>query len=1144
MLTTNLFVVAAALWWPFAFAVHDPPAQQTTGLTTDRAAIELGRVYEGQLCCGHSHSYRLMLEADHFAGLVLEPQGCNLVMAVYGPAGALQRDVTLHDVAPTRVSLLSAVSGEFRFVISVSENTCERSYRLGLEEMRPAEVGDEARIIAETSFEEAERLRWEWRKEASLEAIQKYEKALEYWKKTGAKLEEARALRAIGDVSFSISEVKRALDCYERALWLFRELDDDREKALTLSRICVVHGQEGEKERAFEVATEALRLSRASSYGRGEAEALTNLGEGYYYSGDNKSALDLYQDAIRLFRDLCDSRGEALALVNSAFVYSDSGDESKALDGFKEVLSIAGELNDSRLRAIALTGLGTRHARIGENQLSLAYYDEAGALFEHMGDVDWEVATIAGKAYVYDQMGLIREALLQHEKALRLLQLRPNPHSEAHAHMWIGQTYLKLGQGQKALDHLLAALEIVRALGDPRSESVALSEIGKTYHSLGNTSKTLEFLAQGLALSEKNKDRREEAHLLTYSGSIYRELGETEKALRYLRRALDLNRETANRWSESWTLYNMACAERDNGNLGSALEHTEQALNVAESLRTGVASDRMRTSYFASVHEIHELHIDLLMTQHARDKTAGHDVAAIRASERARARSLADRLIEASVDVRQGVDPELLEQEQLLRQKLNAKAKHQLELLEGETTEDQLDAVADEIRELTLEFGRLQGRVRSASPRYAALTQHESLGLEEIQANVLDKETLLLEYALGDERSYLWAIHHDRHESYVLPPRAEIEEVVQRVYELLTARQPLPEETVADHRLRVKTSDLQYWAEAARLSAMVLGPVADQLEGKRLLVVSDGALQYLPFGSLPIPGKAGGPVPLIVEHEMVTMPSASTLAVLREETNGRQAATKAVAVLADPVFEVDDPRLGARAVGPEVGAGQVPHEVAETPAGQSDLHRALRDVGFVKEGKLHIPRLPFTGREAAAIVSTSPKSSFKAVGFQANRETATDPTLGDYRVVHFATHGILNNEFPELSGIVLSMVDDKARSLDGFLRLHDIYNLALPVDLVVLSACSSGLGKQYRGEGLVGIVRGFMYAGAERVVASLWKVDDEATGELMKRFYQHMFAEELSPAAALRRAQIEMWEQKSWRSPFYWAAFVIQGDWQ
>jgi CHAT domain-containing protein len=1084
------------------------------------------------------------VEAGQFARLRIKSQGCNLHATVYSPAVGLQRDVTLQDSAPTRLSLLSDVSGEFRVVIGAAKDACERSYRIELEELRLADDSDEARVAAEKTFEEAERLRWEWRKEASLEAIQKYEKSLEYWEETGAKLEEARTLRAIGDVAFNISEVSEALDSYERALRLFRELNNGRGESLTLANMSGVNRQAGEKEQAFEVVTEALRLSRASSYGRGEAEALMNLGDWYYYSGDNKSALDCYQDAIGLFRNHCDSRGEALARVNSAFVYSDAGDESKSLEGFRKVLSMAEVISDRRLRAIALTGLGTRHAKLGENQTSLAYYSEAGALFEIMGDVAWEVASVAGKAYVYDQMGLTREALLQYKNSLRLLERLPHPHSVAHFKMRVGQAYLTLEDNQQALEYLLAALETIRALGDPRSESVALSEIGRAYHALGESQKALDFLAKGLALSEKQNDKREQAHLLTYSGSIYRELGETEQALKYLRRALSLNQDTANRWSESWTLYNMAYAERDIGNLKSALEHTENALRLAESLRIDVASDRMRTSYFSSVHDIHELHIDLLMTLHAQDKTGSHDAAAIHAYERGRARSLADRLVEARVDLRQGIDPELLKQERRLQQKINAKATHQLELLEEGATEDELEVVADEIRELTLEFDQLQGRMRNASPRYASLTQPQSLSLEEIQAKVLDEDSLLLEYALGEARSYLWAVHHDRHESHVLPARAEIGQAVQRVVDLMTARQPLPDESVSEHRQRIRAADAQYWEEASRLSDMVLGPVANQLGGKRLLVVSDGALQYLPFGALPIPGATDGPVPLIVEHEIVSVPSASALAVLRQKTKERKAATKAVAVLADPVFETDDPRLGDLANKPVVENDQDTRDTPAIPESVSDLHRALRDVGFFNEGKLRIPRLPFSGQEAAAIVSASPESSLKAVGFQANRDMATDPTLGDYRVVHFATHGILNNEFPELSGIVLSMLDEQAQPRDGFLRLHDIYNLKLPVDLVVLSACNSGLGKQYRGEGLVGIVRGFMYAGAERVVASLWKVDDEATGELMKRFYRHMFADDMTPAAALRQAQVEMWRQKEWQAPFYWAAFVIQGDWQ
>jgi CHAT domain-containing protein len=200
----------------------------------------------------------------------------------------------------------------------------------------------------------------------------------------------------------------------------------------------------------------------------------------------------------------------------------------------------------------------------------------------------------------------------------------------------------------------------------------------------------------------------------------------------------------------------------------------------------------------------------------------------------------------------------------------------------------------------------------------------------------------------------------------------------------------------------------------------------------------------------------------------------------------------------------------------------------------------MRDVG-----NQEFPRLPFSRREAEAIVAAAPRGeSIKALDFEASRDTATSADLSNYAIVHFATHGLLNSNHPELSGIVLSLVDQNGKSQDGFLRLHEVYNLRLPAELVVLSACQTGLGKEVRGEGIVGLTRGFMYAGAARIVASLWKVNDAATAELMKRFYQRIFAKGLRPAAALREAQVEMWKDGRWRLPYYWAPFVIQGEWR
>jgi len=332
---------------------------------------------------------------------------------------------------------------------------------------------------------------------------------------------------------------------------------------------------------------------------------------------------------------------------------------------------------------------------------------------------------------------------------------------------------------------------------------------------------------------------------------------------------------------------------------------------------------------------------------------------------------------------------------------------------------------------------------------------------------------------------------------------------------------------------------------------MVLDPVAAQIAGKRLVIVADGALQYVPFSALPEPRRPASEsgAPLIVHHEIVNLPSGSVLAELRREIDGRNKAAKAVAVLADPVFSRDDARVSAVATAQRWSSATVrgvdgADNQQDANQESDQLTRSVSDVGM-RSSAGRLPRLRFTRQEARAIIAVTPKDSgLIALDFRASRETAASPEMAKYRIVHFATHGLLDNEHPELSGLVLSLVDEHGGRKKGFLDLQDIYNLNLPAELVVLSACETALGKDIRGEGLIGLTRGFMYAGASRVVASLWNVDDVATSELMGRFYKEMEKDGLRPAAALRQAQIQMWKQKDWRAPYYWAAFQMQGEWK
>jgi CHAT domain-containing protein len=572
-----------------------------------------------------------------------------------------------------------------------------------------------------------------------------------------------------------------------------------------------------------------------------------------------------------------------------------------------------------------------------------------------------------------------------------------------------------------------------------------------------------------------------------------------------------------------------ARAEQQRGNLADSRKNIEESLTLIETVRAQSGSQQLRASYLASRDKAYEFYVDLLMQLHAKEPGNGHDAEALQASERGRARSLTEMLSEAHVDILQGVSADLVTKEREIRQSLNAKAQRQIQLTAQRGSQPEIDALNKEISALEDEHEQVQAAIRQNSPQYASLTQPRPLGLKEIQQQ-LDPDTILLEYSLGDERSYVWVVAHDSLKSYVLAKREEIQKVAQQVYGSLTERSVSRSlETPAQRKSRTDQADRTFQQAVSELSRLILAPAAGELGSKRLVVVADGILQYVPFAALS--ASSGAYQPLILQHELISLPSASAFAVQRQNLANREPAPKTLAVIADPVFSVSDPRVKAEA------------EPAAEVATRSLEHGPAASVAT--GGQLSIARLPFTRREADQVLAVARAgSNLKALDFRANRAIATSGELSKYRYVHFATHGYLDTARAGLSAIVLSLYDENGKPQDGFLRAHDIYNLKLPAELVVLSACETGLGKDVRGEGLEGLTRGFMYAGARRVVVSLWNVNDKATATLMQRLYTGMLRTNKTPAAALRAAQIDMLRSGQWQAPYYWAAFVMQGEWK
>jgi CHAT domain-containing protein/predicted DNA-binding protein YlxM (UPF0122 family) len=1018
------------------------------------------------------------------------------------------------------------------------------------------------------------RLAWMYEQQENYsEVISSYQNALDLWQQVGDRSSEALSLRYLADTFRQLKDYERAIDRYETAIAIFQEVGDSQQQAIALNNAALAYAASKDYRQAIAYYQQALEIERLSENLKGQSIILGNLGDAYrdslepeaalvayndgleiaknldnrdwealllnrigdiYYhveSGDlaagnleaKDRAIAFYTQALDLYRELGNRRSQALVLNNLGSAYSSSTQYERALEEFNQALAIYRELEDGKAEALSLYYIGNAYSHLDDSQTALDYFTEALPLSEAAGDFFTQALTLHGIGAVYSDLGAHEQALEYYERSLPIARTHNYSDIELTTLHGIGKVYSDLGESEKALEYYHQSLAIG---GSRQHRAVTLSNIAAVYDALGDWEKALAVYEESLSLARETGDLYSEATILNNLGYIHNVyLKDFDRAIQYHQEALALYRQTGVDSGQVVALYNLASLALQRGQFQQGLTSIEEAIALIENRRATIASEDLRTTFFSSQQIYYKVYIDVLMQLHQQQPEAGYDAQALAISEAARARSLIELLAEANTDIRQGVDPQLLDRERELQSQIDRTAQTQVELLSGEHTREQAAAIAAELDRLVQEYKALQAQIRATSPRYADLTQPETLTLEQIQRDILDEETLLLEYALGTERSYLWVVSKTELKTYILPSRNEIEEAAREFRK--AAIDP-----------KIRHNEARVAGAALKLSEIILDPIAAELEGQRLLVVADGALQYVPFGALPIPGRAIDPpnwTPLLVEHEIVNLPSASTLSILRRDADDRPRPSKTIAAIADPVFASDDARLNPETLTAE----QESETLASADLGV--LTRSANGVGI----SLPPSRLIYTRDEVKKILSLVPESeSYQALDFEANRETVASDRLADYRIIHLATHGFLNSANPELSGLILSLVNPEGEPENGFLRLHDVYNLQWPVEMVVLSACETGLGQDIRGEGIVGLTRGFMYAGAQRVVVSLWSVNDEGTSVLMGKFYQKMLADKLAPAAALRAAQLEMWNDEQWRSPFYWAAFVLQGEWQ
>jgi CHAT domain-containing protein/tetratricopeptide (TPR) repeat protein len=817
----------------------------------------------------------------------------------------------------------------------------------------------------------------------------------------------------------------------------------------------------GDLTGSIERHTRALEMFRQLGRADREAHVLNRLGDQSRKIGEAVDSQRYFDEALPLAWVTPDPAAIADILNNSALLISAHGRFEEGIDRFKEALPLARDAG-ADVTELAIT------ANIAENYRFLGFYDKS---------------------------------LESYRDALKVAARVNLPRRTALTYRMLAQTHLDRGDRAEAERLLRASLPLWEQSGDRTGEAVTLSVLGQSLHERGDTDGAVALFARALPELRAGGTRGSTETTLIRWASIDIERGDTQAALTKLDEALAITRAIRDPDDESEILYMRARALQKQGKPDEAVESIGAALDIVETLRNALQRSELRTTYLARVRGYFDLAVDLLQQR-------GDAAAAFRMSERGHARALLEGLAESAAKIEKGVDPALLTHERRLRDELDAKENYRarVALAEGDHSRHAI-ALGTEVERLLDEWETLQATLRESSPQYWALQSPEPVDAAHVQRTLLDAGTALVEYHLGRDRSYVWVIDRDSVGVRTLPPAASIESLARRFHLALSR------DTAGLGAAERQRAEQTAAASAHRLAAAIWAPIEPLTHGKRLLIVPDGALEYVPFAALP----AAVGTPLLASHEIVYLPSASVLEALRRSSRPI-ARDVAAAVFADPVFSINDSRFAAA-------------RDASAPS------RARASDGQ------YYGRLRFSRVEAGAILRSSP-GALQALDFDATKTAVASRDLRKYGILHFATHGTVNTDRPDLSGLVFSLVDREGKPIDGFLRLYEIYNLDLNADLVVLSACRTALGKQVQGEGLIGLTRGFMYAGASRVVSSIWNVDDRASAELMSRFYDAMLTRNMTPAAALRAAQLSMLHEPRWANPHDWAAFGLHGEWR
>lgn len=946
----------------------------------------------------------------------------------------------------------------------------------------------------------------------------------------------AEAYYLFGHYFYGISEGQKAMDSCAEALPIYKKLNDDNGQGKIFLIQAKILSYSGENQKALELFNKALGFFEKANNILGQGDTYLGIGEVYLFTGDNQKALEFFAKALPLYEKAQTPLGQGNIYLRFGDIHLYNYENEESLEDYEKALGFYREIEDFQGISNVYRGMGDIYFNKGDKNKALEMYDEArefaGKAFDFLGQGN--VLYKLGDLYYYTSE--IQNAMGMYEKALAAYEKVGYPIGQGNVYWRLGDIYIFIGDHEKASQMYDDALPFFKKAEEPTGQANVLISKGNMYLSLGNRDEALNMYQQALPFYEQTEDVVGKADAFYKLGDIFFEEKKNQEAFDMYTKALQLYDKAGNLVGlgnaylglgnyhfqngdrdKAWEMYNKSESfynkrgdiEQEANTLfakaavlakekkhNNAADLYQKVIINLEKVRIKTGFHGMKKKYFQTVYKKYE-DITVYMLEHSFYDRA------FKIAESMKARIFLDQLAEGLVDIEKGINPVLKKQRDSLVTKLSLLSKT---ISEAENANEQaiLEKLNKEYSQSKDELEELLMKIRLENPRYASVKYPEPINIKVLQNKILNEEELLLEYFVSGNAVYAFLITKTSFKILKLPSAKKDIESLLEIYLPYITWQDDQKENRSREKNRLKYGDLLY--------KMLIKPFEPDIETKKIvIIVPDGEFVKLPFETLAadVDEQLRKPTYWLQKSLVKYVQSASVLAILREQYKKEGTSDRFIG-FGDPVYKYEE------SIKPGVTRGN-----------------------YLRAGG-HLTPLPGSGEEVKKISQVFKKCSKEyqlKLRLDAREENARAPQMKNYGYIHFSCHGILGSEFQCLA---LSQIPGSGE--DGYLTLEEIMNCDYNARLVVLSACKTGEGKMERGEGVTGLTRAIMYAGAPATVVSLWNVHEIGTKELMIRFYENLIKKNMDKVEAFQKAKLEMLSLKKFSSPYYWGAFVMYGE--